>query len=128
MVLYKCVRPLLNFLLIPRMAVFVTVESLRTAIEVPGPAEMSGTPNVPKPEAVVRDARLGQESQTHRRGQCCALRPPRSGLGLDGVTTQTRVGSGVLSDQRERPRRGITPDPVPDGESEVVQEEEHPPG
>jgi hypothetical protein len=33
-----------------------------------------------------------------------------------------------LSDQRERLRRGITPDPLPDGESEEVRRGEHPPG
>lgn len=30
-------------------------------------------------------------------------------------------GARVLSDQRERPRRSITPDPLPDGESGEVQ-------
>ena len=39
-----------------------------------------------------------------------------------------RLGSRRLSDRRERPRRGITPDPLPDGESEEVKEGEHPPG
>jgi hypothetical protein len=33
-------------------------------------------------------------------------------------------GAGVLSDHRERPRRGIPPDPLPDGESGEVQEGE----
>lgn len=37
------------------------------------------------------------------------------------------AGAGALSDQWERPRRGITPDPLPDGESEEVQEGERRP-
>ena len=34
------------------------------------------------------------------------------------------LGNRRLSDHRERPRRGITADPLPDGESEEVQEGE----
>ncbi len=50
-------------------------------------------------------------------------------IGLDGppLFRLEAWGAGVLSDQRERPRRGITPGPLPDGESGEVQEGEHPP-
>lgn len=53
-----------------------------------------------------------------------------SGLALKArMSGQTGgLGSRSLSDKRERPRRGIPPDPLPDGESGEVQEGEHPPG
>jgi hypothetical protein len=61
-------------------------------------------------------------------GQGCADAHPEA-VALTALAAQTwGLRSRRLSDDRSVTVRGITPDPLPDGESEEVQEGERPPG
>jgi hypothetical protein len=62
--------------------------------------------------------RQSRQRFAHREADWLLLR-----LGLE----TGGLGSRRLSDQRERRGRGITPGPLPDGESEEVQERQLPP-